>query len=67
MVHRPLNYPPPPKAISHAFVYSGGNILLDKAQQIFLISSPGRVPVIFHWIYEGLCNSSLNKEIFNIN
>ena len=37
-----------------------------KAQEIFLFSFPGRVPVIFHWISEGLCNSSFIEEIFNI-
>ena len=29
-------------------------------------SIPARVPVIFYWIYEGLCNSSFTEEIFNI-
>ena len=57
---------PPKIAISHIFVISGGNILYDKAQEIFLFSFPGRVPVIFHWISEGLCNSSFIEEIFNI-
>ena len=42
------------------------DILQDKAQQIFLFSFPGRVPVIFHWISEGFCNSSFIEEIFNI-
>ena len=55
---------PPKIAISHIFVISGGNILYDKAQEIFLFSFPGRVPVIFHWISEGLCNSSFIEEIF---
>ena len=43
------------------------NIFLDKAQKIVLFSFPGTVPVIFHWISEGLCNSSFIEEIFNIN
>ena len=52
--------------ISHVFVISGGNILWDKAQEIFHFSFPGRIPVIFHRISEGLCNSFLTEEIFNI-
>ena len=42
---------------------SGGNVLKDKAQEIFLFSFPGRVLVIFHWISEGLCNSSFIEGI----
>ena len=57
---------PPKIAISHIFVISGGNIVKCKAPQSFLFSFPGRVPVIFHWISEGLCNSSFIEEIFNI-
>ena len=57
---------PPKIAISHIFVISGGNIIKCKAPQSFLFSFPGRVPVIFHWISEGLCNSSFIEEIFNI-
>ena len=34
-------------------VISGGNILQDKALEIFVFCFPGRVPVIFHWISEG--------------
>ena len=45
---------------------SWGNILHDKAQEIFLFSFPGRVPVIFHWISEGLCNSSFIEENLTI-
>ena len=56
---------PPKIAISHVFVILGGNILRDKAQELFLFSFLGRVPVIFHWISEGLCNSSFIEEIFN--
>ena len=52
-------------AISHVFVILGGNILRDKAQELFLFSFLGRVPVILHWISEGLCNSSFIEEIFN--
>ena len=52
--------------ISHVFVISGGNILWDKAQEIFLFSFPGRIPVIFHRISKGLCNSFFTEEIFNI-
>ena len=52
--------------ISHVFVISGGNILWDKAQEIFHFSFPGRIPVIFHRISEGLWNSFLTEEIFNI-
>ena len=37
-----------------------------KAQEIFLFSFPGRVPVIFHWISEGLWNSSFIEGIFKI-
>ena len=44
---------------------SGGNILQDKAQEVFLFSFRDRVPVIFHWISEGLCNRSFIEEIFN--
>ena len=57
---------PPKIDISQAFVISGGNILYDKAQEIFLFSFPGRVPVIFHWIFDSLCNSSFTEEIFNM-
>ena len=57
---------PPKIAISHVFVILGGNILRDKAQELFLFSFLGRVPVIFHWISEGLCNSSFIEKIFNI-
>ena len=57
---------PPKIAISHIFVISGGNIVKCKAPQSFLFSFPGRVPVIFHWISEGLCNSSFIEEVFNI-
>ena len=57
---------PPKIAISHVFVILGGNILRDKAQELFLFSFLGRVPVIFHWISEGLCNSSFIEETFNI-
>ena len=32
---------------------------------MFLFSFPGRAPVIFHWISEGLYNSSFTEEIFN--
>ena len=56
---------PPKTAISHVVVNSGGNILKDKAQEMFLFSFPGRAPVIFHWISEGLYNSSFTEEIFN--
>ena len=34
-----------------------------KPPQNFLFSFLGRVPVIFHWISKGLCNSSFIKEI----
>ena len=44
---------PPKIAISQVFVISWGNILKDKAQDIFLFSFPGRVPVILHWVSEG--------------
>ena len=40
--------------------------MYDKAQEIFPFSFPGRVLVISHWISEGLCNSSVIEEIFNI-
>ena len=43
---------------------SGGNIY-NKAQEIFPFSFPARVLVIFHWVSEGLCNSSVIEEIFN--
>ena len=36
----------------------------DKAQESFLFSFRGRIPVIFHWSSEGLCNSSFIEEIF---
>ena len=60
---------------NHAMIPNGSkfpfakakNIFLDKAQKIVLFSFPGTVPVIFHWISEGLCNSSFIEEIFNIN
>ena len=45
---------------------SGSNILQDKAQEVFLFSFRDRVPVIFHWISEGLCDRSFIEEIFNI-
>ena len=57
----------PKIAISYVFVISGGNILYDKAQEIFPFGFPGRVPVIFQWIFQSLCNSSFIEEIFNIN
>ena len=56
----------PKIVISHIFVFSRGNISKDKAQQIFLLSFPGRVSVIFHWISAGLCNSSFIEELLNI-
>ena len=37
-----------------------------RGQEIFLFSFPGRAPVIFHWISEGLFNSSSIEEIFSI-
>ena len=42
---------PPKIAISHVFVILGGNILRDKAQELFLFSFLGRVPVIFLKVY----------------
>ena len=38
-----------------------------KLKKNFLFSFLGRVPVIFYWISEALCNSSFIEEIFNFN